>query len=137
METREDHPVLLHVPNRIFDLLDVVRLRARLCPGFAVNTRVTEPFSVNAGAYSSIFAGLPGPRGEPALNLPLGVESYAGAGVSVLAAETGGPGPGYGPLEVGAGLHVALLGLDLGVAPLEGVDLVLGFLFLDIRNDDL
>ena len=45
-------------------------------------------------------------------------------------------GPDYGVAEVGVGLHAALLGVDVGVDPLEIVDLVLGFLTIDLRGDD-
>ena len=132
----QKRPVLFYIPNRIFDLLDIVRLRLRLGPGVAVNARVTEAASLNAGAYGSVFVGIPGPRNERRLNLPVGMENYAGVGISVADAETEAFGPGYGPLETGLGFHAALIGIDLGIEPLDLIDFVTGIVFIDIRNDD-
>jgi hypothetical protein len=131
------HPILFYIPNRVFDVLDVVRLRVRVGPGMAVGARVTQAGEVLAGAYSSIFVGLRGPRGKPRIPWPLGVERYAGVEVSVA-----GPtadvehGPDYGPLEVGLGGQAVILGGDVGIAPLEVLDLVTGFLLVDLRHDD-
>ena len=135
-EEREKHPVLFYLPNRIFDVLDVARARVRIGPGVGVSARVTKPVSVNLGFYATLFAGLHGPRNEPEIPWPIGVENYAGAEVSVLGFSTEGFGPDYGPAEVGAGVHAGLVGLDVGVDPLEVLDLVLGFLFIDLVDDD-
>jgi hypothetical protein len=66
------HKVLMYIPNRIFDLLDIVRARLRLGPGLAVGVRLTEPLSAYLGAYGSLYGGLPGPRLEPKLPMPFG-----------------------------------------------------------------
>ncbi len=116
--------------------MDVVRARARIGPGIGAGVRATKPISVNAGFYASVFAGIPGPRGRPKIPWPVGMENYAGADVSVMGVSTEGFGPGYGPAEVGAGVHAGLLGIDVGVEPLEVLDLLLGFVFIDIRDDD-
>lgn len=135
---RERHPVLMYIPNRIFDILDIVRLRVRVGPGLAVGARVTEAADVNVGAYTSIFVGLPGPRGRPRMNLPIGIENYAGAEVSVVGTpDEGGPhAPHYGALEIGAGFQAAILGLDIGIDPGELVDFATGLLFIDLVGDD-
>lgn len=135
-EERARHPILFYLPNRIFDLMDVVRARARVGPGVAVSARATRPVSVTAGFYASVFAGIPGPRGEAKIPWPVGMENYAGADVSVADAGTDAFAPYYGPAEVGAGLQAGLLGFDFGLEPLEALDLVLGFLFIDMRDDD-
>jgi len=132
--------LLMYIPNRIFDVLDVVRLRVRTGPGLAVGVRATEAVDLGVGAYSSIFVGCPGPRGRRRANLPIGLESYVGAELSGLAAgedEDGREGPSYGALEVGAGFHAGAVGLDFGIDPGEIVDLGLGLLFLDPIGDDL
>ncbi len=36
------HKLVMYVPNRVLDMLDVVRLRARVGPGVALNVRVTN-----------------------------------------------------------------------------------------------
>jgi hypothetical protein len=134
---REKHPVLMYIPNRIFDILDILRLRVRVGPGLAIGARATEAVDANLGAYTSIFAGIPGPRGRPKINLPVGVENYAGVELSVVGTnDNKGTAPHYGALEVGAGFQAALLGLDLGIDPLEILDLATGLVFLDLIGDD-
>lgn len=132
------HPVLMYIPNRIFDVLDLVRARVRVGPGFTVQARVTDAADVVLGAHATVFAGIPGPRGRPRVNLPIGLETFAGAEVSVVgdATEEGWSKPYYGPLEVGAGFQAAIVGLDVGVAPLEFFDFVAGIFFFDPKGDD-
>jgi len=128
------HRLLFYVPNRAFDVFDIVRARIRFGPGIAVDARVTRYGDLFAGAYTSFFVGLPGPRTKPRLPLPVGIESRAGVGVALADATVRGPEYGYG--EVGAGFHALFLGLDVGVDPIEALDLVLGFLFIDLTGDD-
>lgn len=135
---RERHPVLMYIPNRIFDILDLVRLRVRVGPGLTVQARATDALDVVLGAHATIFAGVPGPRGSPRINLPVGIETFAGAEVSAVGnkTEAGWSKPYYGPLEVGAGVQAAILGLDLGIDPLEILDFAAGIVFLDLLDDD-
>jgi hypothetical protein len=135
---RTRHPVLMYIPNRIFDALDLVRLRVRVGPGLTVQARATDALDVVLGAHATVFAGVPGPRGRPRINLPVGVETFAGAEVSVVGSKTeqGWSKPYYGHLEVGAGFQAAILGLDLGIDPLEILDFAAGILFLDLLDDD-
>ena len=135
-EERNKHPILFYLPNRIFDVLDVARARVRVGPGVGVSARVTKPASVAVGFYASIFAGLPGPRGGAKIPFPIGVENYAGADVSVMGVSTEGFGPNYGVGEVGAGVQAGLFGIDVGIDPVEILDLVLGFVFIDFMDDD-
>jgi hypothetical protein len=131
------HKLLFYLPNRILDMFDFARLRLRVGPGFAVGARVTKPISFFMGGYSSVYAGLPGPRLEPTVKLPVGLENYAGIGVSVADATTGGDfGPNYSSTEIGAGFQLLILGIDVGVDPYEVLDLAAGFLFIDLRGDD-
>jgi hypothetical protein len=129
------HTVLLYIPNRIFDILDIVRLRLRLGPGLAIDMRATEFADVFAGAYTSFFIGIPGPRGKPEINWPFGIESRAGAEVSVADGSAGGPY--YGWLEFGMGFQFLLIGVDVGVDPWEVVDFACGILTFDPVHDDL
>jgi hypothetical protein len=124
--------VLFYLPNRLFDLLDVVRLRARVGPGFALGIRATRYADARIGGYGSIYAGIPGPRGEARVSLPVGFESFGGAQISGL-----GKDGSYGAGEIGADAQIAVLGVAAGVDPLEFVDLALGIFFIDIRGDDL
>jgi hypothetical protein len=103
----------------------------------ALGARLTEALDANVGAYTTLFVGIPGPRGRPRLNLPIGVENYAGAEASVVGTgDENRTGPSYGALEVGAGFQALILGLDIGVDPGEIVDLATGLLFIDIIGDD-
>jgi len=132
------HGALWYIPNRIFDLLDIVRARVRVGPGLEVDLRATELADLNLGGYATVFVGIPGPRRERAINWPFGFEAMAGAEVSVidLTAESGGP-PHYGVLEVGLGAQLAIIGFDLGVDPFEALDFVTGIVTIDPAEDDL
>jgi hypothetical protein len=126
--------LLLYLPNRIFDLLDVVRARVRVGPGLGVTARATELADVKLGGWTSIYAGLHGPRGEAAIPWPVGFDAYAGAGVSFVEVESNDTH--YGAGEFGLGLHLALSGVDLGVDPLELADFLTGLLTVDLMDDD-
>jgi len=129
------HRLLFYLPNRIFDIFDVARARVRVGPGFAVDARVTKHGDLYAGGYSTLFVGLHGPRTEPSIPWPVGFESRAGIkAISVADAASKGPSYGYG--EVGAGFQAAIVGMDVGVDPVEILDLFLGFFFIDLTGDD-
>jgi hypothetical protein len=136
-ERERMNPVLMYLPNRLFDLFDMVRLRARVGPGFALSARATEALDATLGGYTSIYVGLPGPRHEPRIPWPLGIENFAGVEVSVVGSSEEDPyEPKFGNLEVGAGTHLLLVGLDVGVDPGEVVDFVLGLVTVDFKKDD-
>ena len=131
------HKVLFYLPNRVFDIFDMVRLRLRVGPGLAAGVRVTDPVSAYVGAYVSVYAGLPGPRQEPKIPLPAGLETYNGATLSFVHLATGaGLGPDYSPTEIGASLHLLIIGADVDVDPMEFIDLLAGLIALDPRHDD-
>ena len=39
-------------------------------------------------------------------------------------------------VETGTGIYAGIIGLDVGADPVEALDLVLGFLFIDLTGDD-
>lgn len=130
--------VLMYLPNRVLDLFDIFRLRVRVGPGIAAGVRVTEPLSLYAGSYATVYAGLPGPRLEPTIKLPVGFESHNGASLSVADATIdGGVGPDYSSTEIGFSFHLFLIGFDFGVDPVEAADFATGVLAVDLRDDDL
>jgi hypothetical protein len=138
---REDRGIgevlLFYVPNRVFDAVDLLRIRGRVGPGVAVRARATEGVDVGIGSYASIYAGLPGPRNAVEVPLPIGAETYSGIELGPGDAEVdGGYSPDYSPTEIGASVHVLLAGIDIGVDPIEALDLLTGFLLIDLRGDD-
>jgi len=133
------HAVIMYVPNRVLDVFDIVRLRVRVGPGIAIGVRATQPISFFMGSYISVYAGLPGPRLAHTIKLPFGPETNSGIAVSVADVTTPDAvvGPGYSFTEIGASAQAILVGFDVGIDPIEALDLVTGFLFIDLRGDDL
>lgn len=129
------HPILMYVPNRIFDLLDIFRIRVRVGPGIAVGVRATKPGSIFFGSYETVFAGLPGPRGEADIPVPAGLEVRGGVQASVL--DLSNQGPYYDPLEIGLEVQPLIAGVNIGIGLFEIVDFATGFLFIDFPNDDM
>lgn len=129
--------VLLYIPNRVFDVLDIVRARLRVGPGLALSLRATDLADLYVGGYTSIWAGIPGPRAEPSINWPFGIEGRAGLelGPADIAAEAGDPD--YGPFEFGLGVQLLIIGADIGIEPFEILDFALGLLTFDPSGDDL
>lgn len=132
------HRLLLWIPNRVFDVLDLVRLRLRVGPGLSVDVRATEVADVSIGAHATIWAGLHGPRSQPEIPWPVGAETLATVEVSVAEAgsDEGRFGPQYGPLEVGFGTQLAIIGFDVGVEPYDAFDLLAGIFLFDPKGDD-
>lgn len=126
--------ILFYIPNRVFDILDIVRLRLRVGPGISVGVRATKPVTAFIGPHMTVWAGLHGPRGKPWLPLPVGFEARSGAQVSVV--DLAKSGTYYGPLEVGFEFQLFLLGPNVGVAPYELLDFVAGIFMIDLQNDD-
>lgn len=134
------HRLLLWIPNRVFDVLDIVRARVRVGPGFAIGARATQVLGAEAGFYSAVWVGVPGPRLTPEINWPVGVEAVAKAGATIVGADAtvgADAGVAYGYGEIGVGFQAAIVGLDLGVDVVEVADLVVGLLTFDITGDDL
>jgi len=129
------HRLLFYIPNRIFDVFDLVRARVRVGPGLAVDARVTKYGDLYAGGYSTLFVGIHGPRTKPRIPWPIGFEARAGIKATSLA-DVASKGPAYGYGEVGAGLQAAIVGVDVGVDVVEVLDLVLGLFFIDLTGDD-
>lgn len=132
------HKILLYLPNRLFDLADVLRLRARVGPGVALGVRATDYVDLYLGSHASVFAGLPGPRMERKVPIPVGLETLSGVEVSKAEALTAGRfGPDYSPTEFGANVQLILIGADLELDPVEVVDFFTGLVTWDLRKDDL
>lgn len=132
------HVALWYIPNRISDLLDIVRARLRLGPGLAIGARFTDAAIWNAGGYSSVFIGIPGPRRERVFNWPVGVETMRGGSWSPFDGTAwSGDGPHYGRLEIGLGTQLLIVGADLGVDIYEALDFITGIVTVDPVGDDI
>lgn len=137
-KTPRKHPVLMYIPNRIFDVLDIVRARVRLGPGISVGARVGSIVTVFVGGHSTAYVGVPGPRGKPEVSLPFGLEDNSGAALAPTkdSKEEARKRPYYGPTEIGAEAQAVIVGVSVGVEPLEALDLLAGILFIDLKGDD-
>lgn len=131
---RNKHPILFYIPNRIFDLLDILRIRVRVGPGISAGVRVTKPVSAFAGFHNTLFAGLHGPRGKAQIPWPVGIESRGGAQASVVDLASGNAY--YGPLEVGVEVQPLIAGFNIGIGVFEILDFATGFLCIDLQEDD-
>ena len=137
-ETPRKHPILMYIPNRIFDALDIVRARVRIGPGLSVGARVGSIATIFVGGHSTAYVGLPGPRGKPEISLPFGLEDSAGQALAPAreSEEEIEKHPYYGPTEIGAEAQAAIVGVSVGVEPLEALDFLAGIFFIDLKGDD-
>jgi hypothetical protein len=130
--------ILLYLPNRVFDLLDIVRLKARVGPGFDVGFQITQPIRLYAGGHSAVYFGLPGPRQDRILPNPFGAELKAGGAFSVfekIVSDNSGSDHSFS--EIGVELQLLLVGVDVSIDPVEIADFFTGFVMYEIREDDL
>jgi hypothetical protein len=126
--------IVLYVPNRVCDLVDIFRVRVRVGPGLSAGVRVTKPVSAYLGLHDSVYVGLPGPRGEKTIPWPVGIDQRAGAQTSLADASVGEPY--YDPLEVGFEVQPLLVGVNIGIGFFEILDFITGFVFIDLQGDD-
>jgi hypothetical protein len=126
--------ILFYVPNRVFDLLDIFRLRVRVGPGLSVGARATKPASVFIGRHQTLYCGLPGPRGSRTLPLPVWFESASGPQISF--ADMGRSNTHYGMLEVGGEMQLFIIGFNIGIDVFEIADFATGLVTIDIAGDD-
>ena len=131
------HKLLFYIPNRLFDVIDIVRLKLQVGPGLTAAARVTELGDVWLGGHTTVWVGLPGSRGKPKIPLPIGIDSKVGAKVSLVDLTAQAGDRYYPPDEVGLDLHLLFIGAGAGVSVVQAVDAALGFLFIDISGDDL
>jgi len=131
------HRILWYIPNRLLDLIDIVRFRARVGPGVAVSVQMTDNANLYAGQYKSVYVGLPGPRREVSLPHPVGFEQEKGLMFMGVDATDDLPNePGYSSTEFDLGLHVLIVGAEAGFDPVEFWDFLTGFVFIDPVGDD-
>ncbi|HTO55976.1 MAG TPA: hypothetical protein VMR50_21510 [Myxococcota bacterium] len=127
---------LMYLPNRLFDLTDVVRVQVRAGPGWALSARATRYLPLFVGDYTATWVGLPGPRGRARVPVPFGIESQRGFGIGPAFAAGGSQAPSYGAGEIGAGIHFYMIGFDVGFDVAELGDFFAGFACIDPEHDD-
>ncbi len=126
--------IVLYLPNRVFDVLDIVRLRLRIGPGLSAGVSATEAADVFIGSHTSIYAGLRGSRGKPQIPWPCGVENRSGAELSVI--DETQSNVYSDPLGCGAQAQVGIIGLNVMFNLYDMLDLLTGFALIDIAKDD-
>jgi hypothetical protein len=128
--------VVAYLPNRLFDLCDVMRLHVRVGTGWAAGARVSRYAPVFVGDYGALWLGLAGPRGRAKVPWPVGTESQSGIEAGPAAAGSRAHSPVYGVGEVGAGGMLYVVGADVGVDVYELADFLAGFALVDFARDD-
>lgn len=126
--------IVMYVPNRVFDLMDIFRIRVRVGPGLSVGARATEVASFYLGRHNTLYVGLPGPRGRHKIPWPAGLENRGGIQASI--ADFTATKPYYDPLEIGFEIQPVIVGVNIGIGPLEILDFLTGLLFIDVQDDD-
>lgn len=149
--------ILLYLPDRVLDLLDLVSFDVHVGPGLYANLHATRALQLGAGLRSTAGLGWHDhrslgllARSESGLALgPLGAQTYAGTlvGTSGVRSTADGLAPLYGPGDavyqelqdywaVGSSVTLGLVGVDLELHPVELVDLLLGLAAVDLLHDD-
>lgn len=121
--------VLYYVPNRVLDAVDVFRLNIGIGCGFGFNIRATELAEIGYGQYSTTRFGMKGRV------MPVYDEKIDEAGIGFLGWVNGCLQ--RDPSEVGADLHLGVIGAQAAVSLMEAVDFVAGFALIDLQCDDL
>ncbi len=122
--------VLLWVPNRVVDFIEIFRVDVGVGPALGAVVRVTDYGKIGARVVTpiSLRVGLFG------RNWPFLIEHSNELGVGPLYLESGERE--VTPLEVGAGFDFFLFGAYAGVSFDEAADFLSGIIGEDISDDD-
>jgi hypothetical protein len=123
--------VLLWVPNRVLDIIDIFRVDVGVGPAVGGVVRITE--YGQAGFRTMMPASLR--VGDFGRQLPITVEASNEFGISPAFKQS--KDRTVCPGEVGAGADLFLVGAYGGVCLDEVVDFVAGIFFLDPKDDDM
>jgi len=130
--------VVWYLPNRVIDLVDIFRLRVGVGPGVEVGQRITDAVSIYMGHSRTLWIGLPGERPQGEFPHVAGASQKKGVALLGVDATDVRPNPpNYSFSEIGAQVHVGLVGVEAGIVPVEIVDFIYGFFGSDISGDDL
>ena len=151
--------LIVYVPDRVFDLLDLVTLDVHVGLGAYANLHLTRAAQAGAGLRTKIGAGLHDQRSIGLANeaefgvaaLALGTQSFSGASVGLpggLAVGADSMAGMHWPSDdlyqtyrdywaLGASVTAGLVGLEFDFHPMQIFDFIGGFLFIDFARDDL
>jgi hypothetical protein len=130
--------ILWYLPNRVMDVLDIVRLRAAVGPGLEAGVRVTDVGALYMGNSRSFWVGIPGERAPGSFPRPAGAAQKQGLVLFGVDASDVTPNPPrYEFSEIGAQLHLGVVGVEAGVVPAELADFLVGLFGMDPSGDDL
>lgn len=121
--------VLYYVPNRVLDFIDIGRASIGIGCGFGFNLRATELAEIGYGQYSTTRFGMKGRV------MPVYDEKIDEAGIGFLGWVSGCLQ--RDPSEVGADLHLGVIGVQAAVSLVEVADFVAGIVLIDLQGDDL
>jgi len=123
--------VLLYIPNRLLDLVDVFKFDVGVGPSFGGVLRLSKYAQAGARAVSPISLRV-GLRGR---KLPVFVETSSEIGISPAFKQSHDRQVGSG--EIGAGLDLVAVGLYAGVDLLGIADFFAGIFGFDPSEDDV
>jgi hypothetical protein len=123
--------VLLWVPNRVLDIVDIFRVDVGVGPAVGGVVRVTE--YAQAGLRTMMPASLR--VGDFGRELPLTLEASNEFGISPAFRQS--KDRKICPGEVGAGADLLIVGAYGGICLDEVVDFIAGVFFLDPKDDDI
>lgn len=126
--------VAFYLPNRLFDVLDIVRLRLRVGPGLSAGASATEVADVFVGAHTSIYVGLRGSRGKPQIPWPFGIDNRSGTEISVI--DETQTNVYNDPLGFGAQAQLGIIGINFTFNVYDMLDVLTGLVLIDIAQDD-
>jgi hypothetical protein len=123
--------VLMYIPNRVIDIFDVARFGVDVGPGIGIDGEATDALQARAIAQTSVGAGFQSFR-----HMPIQTGTQSALGVGPVSSDMQLGGWHRSPTDFRLGAHAVLVGAHAAIDPVEIADFVLGFLFIDIRDDD-
>jgi hypothetical protein len=126
------HVLLLYIPNRIVDLLDIARFGIDVGPGIGLDLTATE--YARLALLTRISAGV----GYQTLrHMPVKAGAESNFGVGPFGANVGFPLTWYrNTWDLRVEAHLLIVGAHVAVNPAEILDAVLGLTTFDLLGDD-
>lgn len=124
--------IFLYLPNRIFDLFEIVRFGVNLGPGLGLDARVTRYAQATLMTRTSVGVGLQGLR-----RLPVSAATESGAAVGPVRSDASlGLGWPLNPGDIRVEPHLFLVGAHVAVDTFAIGDFLAGLIGLDPSGDD-